>query len=177
MEEIKAQYETNVFGLIRVTQSVLPLMREQMSGVIVNLSSGNGIFGFPGGSAYVSTKFAVEGLSESIAYELEPFNIKVVLIEPGFVRTNFTNAMIIGNKAKEPNSPYSKMMQRIQVNTSEMGKNGSPAKLVATVILDAVTNPNPNLRYLVGKDVEAWAAAKKNMNETEFFNMIKNVAK
>lgn len=125
VEEIKAQYETNVFGLIRVTQSVLPIMRENMSGVIVNLSSGNGIFGFPGGSAYVSTKFAVEGLSESIAYELEPFNIKVVLIEPGFVSTNIRNAMIIGNKAKEPNSPYSEMMQRIQVNTSEMGERFS----------------------------------------------------
>jgi NAD(P)-dependent dehydrogenase (short-subunit alcohol dehydrogenase family) len=73
MEEIKAQYETNVFGLIRVTQTVLPIMRELQSGIIVNLSSGAGIFGYPGGSAYVSTKFAVEGLTESIAYELEPF--------------------------------------------------------------------------------------------------------
>jgi NAD(P)-dependent dehydrogenase (short-subunit alcohol dehydrogenase family) len=67
-------------------------MRQQESGIIVNVSSGAGIFGYPGGSAYVSTKFAVEGLTESISYELESFGIKVVLIEPGFIRTNFANA-------------------------------------------------------------------------------------
>ena len=94
MEEIKSQYETNVFGLMRVTQKVLPIMRKQESGIIVNVSSGTGIFGYPRGSAYVSTKFAVEGLTESISYELESFGIKVVLIEPGFIRTNFANAMI-----------------------------------------------------------------------------------
>jgi NAD(P)-dependent dehydrogenase (short-subunit alcohol dehydrogenase family) len=79
MEEIKAQYETNLFGVIRVTQAVLPIMRKQKSGIIANISSGAGRFGYPGGSAYVSTKFAIEGLSESMAYELEPFGIKVVL--------------------------------------------------------------------------------------------------
>lgn len=98
MEEIKSQYETNVFGLMRVTQQVLPITRKQESGIIVNVSSGAGIFGYPGGSAYVSTKFAVEGLTESISYELESFGIKVVLIEPGFIRTNFANAMILAKK-------------------------------------------------------------------------------
>lgn len=122
MEEIKSQYETNVFGLMRVTQKVLPIMRKQESGIIVNVSSGAGIFGYPGGSAYVSTKFAVEGLTESISYELESFGIKVVLIEPGFIRTNFANAMILAKKAQDPNSPYSAMMQTIQSNSSEMAK-------------------------------------------------------
>src|SRR5919109_1605256 len=89
MDEIKAQYETNVFGLIRTTQAVLPTMRRQKSGTIVNISSGAGRFGLPGASAYVSTKFAVEGLSESISYELEPFEIKLVIVEPGVIRTNF----------------------------------------------------------------------------------------
>jgi NAD(P)-dependent dehydrogenase (short-subunit alcohol dehydrogenase family) len=95
MEEIKAQFETNLFGLIRTTQAVLPIMRKQNSGIIVNISSGAGRFDFPGGSAYVSTKFAVGGLSESMSYALEPFGIKVILIEPGFVKTNFQQAMII----------------------------------------------------------------------------------
>src|SRR5919204_4412132 len=82
-EEIKAQYETNLYGLIRTTQAVLPIMRKQKSGIIVNISSAAGRFGLPGSSAYVSTKFAVEGLSESMSYELEPFGIKVVIVEPG----------------------------------------------------------------------------------------------
>ena len=176
MEEIKNLYETNVFGLIRVTQAVLPIMRKQQSGIIVNVSSGAGIFGYPGGSAYVSTKFAVEDLTESIAYELEPFGIKTVLIEPGFIRINFANAMVIAKKAQDPNSPYSQMMQKVAANSSKMAKNDSPVEVVAKVILEAVTSKNPNLRYLAGKDVEAWATNKKTMSDTEFYNMIKNVA-
>ena len=175
MEEIKSQYETNLFGLIRVTQAVLPTMRKQRSGRILNLSSGAGIFGYPGGSAYVSTKFAVEGLSESIAYELEPFGIKVILIEPGFIRTNFTNAMVVAKKAQDPTSSYSELMQKIMASASELAKNASTAELVANVILDAASNPNPRLRYLVGKDVESWVAGKKKMDELEFFNMIKGL--
>jgi short-subunit dehydrogenase len=75
-------------------------MTKQKSGIIVNLSSGAGIFGFPGGSAYVSTKFPVEDLSESIQYELEPFGIKVILVEPGFIKTNFGQAMVIAKNHK-----------------------------------------------------------------------------
>jgi NAD(P)-dependent dehydrogenase (short-subunit alcohol dehydrogenase family) len=175
MEEIKSQYETNLFGLIRVTQAVLPTMRKQRSGRIINISSGNGIFGFPGASAYVSTKFAVEGLSESIAYELEPFGIKVILIEPGFIKTNFAHAMATAKKAQDPASPYSELMQKIMASAGELAKNASSAELVANVVLDAASNPNPRLRYLAGKDVESWAAGKKNMDELEFYNMIKAV--
>ena len=176
IEEIKTQYETNLFGLVRAIQAVLPTMRKQRSGRILNLSSGAGLFGYPGGSAYVSSKFAVEGLSESMAYELEPFGIRVILIEPGFVQTNFANSMVIAKKALDPTSPYSQMMQRIAASSSELAKSGSSADLVANVILDAATNPNPRLRYLVGKDVEAWAASKKSMDESEFFNMIKKIS-
>jgi NAD(P)-dependent dehydrogenase (short-subunit alcohol dehydrogenase family) len=111
-----------------------------------------------------------------MAYELEPFGIRVILIEPGFVQTNFANSMVIAKKAQDPTSPYSKMMQRIAASSSELAKSGSVADLVANVILDAATNPNPRLRYLVGKDVEAWAASKKSMDESEFFNMIKKIS-
>jgi NAD(P)-dependent dehydrogenase (short-subunit alcohol dehydrogenase family) len=177
MEEIKSQYETNVFGLMRVTQKVLPIMRKQESGIIVNVSSGAGIFGYPGGSAYVSTKFAVEGLTESISYELESFGIKVVLIEPGFIRTNFANAMILAKKAQDPNSPYSAMMQTIQSNSGEMAKNASPVDSVSSAILKAVTSTRPNLRYLVGKDVETWTANKKAMSDTEFHNTMQGLSR
>jgi NAD(P)-dependent dehydrogenase (short-subunit alcohol dehydrogenase family) len=160
MDEIKTQYETNVFGLIRTTQAVLPIMRKQKTGIIVNISSGAGRFGFPGGSAYVSTKFAVEGLSESMSYELEPFGIRVVIVEPGVIRTNFGNGLIVARKSQDPNSPYSQIMQKMVSSFEEMMKNASSPNLVAQVVLNAVRDENPNLRYLAGNDVEQWLGTK-----------------
>jgi NAD(P)-dependent dehydrogenase (short-subunit alcohol dehydrogenase family) len=171
MDEIKQQYETNIFGVIRVTQAVIPIMKEQKSGIIVNISSGAGRFGYPGGSAYVSTKFALEGLSESIAYELDPFGIKVALVEPGFVRTNFSN--VIAERSQESDSQYSKMMEKMAGRIEEMSRNSSSPELVASIVLEAVRTKNPNLRYLAGKDVEQWIEQKKKFSDKEFFNMIK----
>ena len=173
MDEIKSQYETNVFGLIRTTQAVLPIMRRQKSGTIVNISSGAGRFGFPGGSAYVSTKFAVEGLSESMSYELEPFGIKVIIVEPGVIRTNFGNGLVIAKKSQDPNSPYTQLMRKTATSFEEMMKNASSPDLVAKVVLDAVRNESPNLRYLAGNDVEAWLGSKRNMSDEEFYKMMK----
>jgi NAD(P)-dependent dehydrogenase (short-subunit alcohol dehydrogenase family) len=173
MEEIKAQYETNLFGVIRVTQAVLPIMRKQKSGIIVNISSGAGRFGYPGGSAYVSTKFAIEGLSESMAYELEPFGIKVVLVEPGVIRTNIANAMVVAKKSQDPNSPYSQIMQKMATSFEHMMENGSSPDLVARVVLKAVTSENPSLRYLAGKDIETWMEAKRSMSDEDFRKTIK----
>jgi NAD(P)-dependent dehydrogenase (short-subunit alcohol dehydrogenase family) len=172
MDEIKAQYETNFFGLIRVTQAVLPTMRRRKSGTIVNISSGAGRFGFPSGSAYVSTKFAVEGLSESISYELEPFGIKVVIVEPGVVRTNFGGGLVIAKRSQDPNSSYSQMMKKIASSFEELMKNSSSPDLVANVVLKAVKDENPNLRYLAGNDVEQWLGAKINMSDEEFYKMM-----
>ena len=173
MDEIKSQYETNVFGLIRTTQAVLPIMRRQKSGTIVNISSGAGRFGFPGGSAYVSTKFAVEGLSESMSYELEPFGIKVIIVEPGVIRTNFGDGLVIAKKSQDPNSPYSQLIQKMATSFEEMMKNASSPDLVAKVVLDAVRNESPNLRYLAGNDVEAWLGSKRSMSDEEFHKMMK----
>ena len=173
MSEIKAQYETNVFGLVRVTQAVLPGMRKQRSGTIVNISSGAGRSGYPGGSIYVSSKFAIEGLSESIAFELEPFGIRVILVEPGVIRTNFANGMVIAKKAQDPNSPYSQIMQKMSANWQHMMENASDAKLVAQVVLNAITSKDSQLRYLAGKDMEAWMEARKNMSDSQFYDMMK----
>ena len=173
MDEIKAQYETNVFGLVRTTQAVLPIMRRQKSGTIVNISSGAGRFGFPGSSAYVSTKFAVEGLSESMSYELEPFGIKVVIVEPGVIRTNFVDGMVVAKESQKPNSPYSQITQKIATGFEEMMKNASSADLVAKVVLDAITDKNPSLRYLAGSDVETWLGGKRKMADEEFYKVMK----
>ncbi|MFZ0697730.1 MAG: SDR family oxidoreductase [Nitrososphaeraceae archaeon] len=173
MDEIKAQYETNVFGLIRTTQAVLQIMRRQKSGTIINISSGAGRFGLPGGSAYVSTKFAVEGLSESMSYELEPFGIKVVIVEPGVIRTNFMDGLVVAKKSQDPNSPYSQIMQKIATAFEEMMKNASSPDLVAKVVLSAIRDKNPSLRYLAGNDVEAWLGGKRKMADEELYKIMK----
>lgn len=172
MDEIKAQYETNVFGLIRMTQAVLPIMRRQKSGAIVNISSGAGRFGFPSGSAYVSTKFAVEGLSESMSYELEPFGIKVAIVEPGVIRTNFADGLVVAKKSKDRSSPYSQLMQKAANGFEKMMKNASSPDLVANVVLKAIRNEKPNLRYLAGNDVEEWLG-KRNMADEDSYKMMK----
>jgi NAD(P)-dependent dehydrogenase (short-subunit alcohol dehydrogenase family) len=173
IDEIEAQYETNVFGVIRVTQAVLPIMRKQGSGRIINISSGAGRIGYPGGSAYVSSKFALEGLSESMAYEIEQFGIKTVLVEPGFVRTNFGENIVIARKTQNTNSPYSQMMQMMSSMRDKMLKNASDADLVAEVVVEAATAKEPNLRYLAGKDIQQMVAAKRSMSDEEFQKMMK----
>jgi NAD(P)-dependent dehydrogenase (short-subunit alcohol dehydrogenase family) len=105
----------------------------------------------------VSTKFAVEGLSESMSYELEPFGIKVILIEPGVIKTNFANNIVIAKKLQSPNSLYSQMMQKISTTMEQMLENASSSpELVAKVVLKAITSESPSLRYSAGKDVEIW---------------------
>ena len=175
IDEIRALYETNLFGVIRVTQAVLPTMRKQGSGRIINISSGAGRIGYPGGSAYVSSKFALEGLSESMAYEIEQFGIRTVLVEPGFVRTNFGENIVIAKKAQDPNSPYSQMMMQMKSSSyrRRMIENASDADLVASVVVEVATAKEPNLRYLAGEDVQQMVAAKKNLSDEEFQKMIR----
>ncbi|HXT85322.1 MAG TPA: SDR family oxidoreductase [Verrucomicrobiae bacterium] len=175
MGEIKSLYETNVFGYIRTIQSALPIMRKQQSGLIINISSGVGRFGIPNASAYSSSKFAVEGLSESLFYEVEPFGIKVVLVEPGVIKTNFFNSLVISNRSVDPASPYTQMMREKDSGLNEMIKNGSEPEYVAKIVLDIISNDNPNLRYLAGKDIEQIMELKKRMSDIDFHNMMKKM--
>jgi len=128
IDEIKAQFETNFFGAIRVIKEVIPVMRKQRTGTIVNVSSVAGRIGFPMGSAYVSSKFALEGLSESMSYELKQFGIKIVLIEPGVINTNF--ALVTPKKALEANSSYSQLMNKLEENLSRQLRMGHPQKML-----------------------------------------------
>jgi NAD(P)-dependent dehydrogenase (short-subunit alcohol dehydrogenase family) len=173
IEEMKAQFETNFFGVMRVTQLVLPIMRKQKSGTIVNVSSVGGRISLPVLSAYNSTKFALEGLSESMSYELEPFGIKVVIIEPGVIRTNIMNSSIFAKKAQDPKSPYFSLIQKVENNFKLMMENkSSPPEEVAKVILGALTSKNPQLRYTVGDDAATMIQARVNMSDNEFKKMI-----
>jgi NAD(P)-dependent dehydrogenase (short-subunit alcohol dehydrogenase family) len=173
-EEIKSQFETNFFGVIRLTQQVLPIMRKQKSGTIVNVSSGAGRIGFPGMSAYVSSKFALEGLSESMSYELEPFGIRVVIIEPGVIRTNFKKNSVMSKKSLDNSSisPYSSIIQKMDASISSIVEHATPPEEVAKAILHAVISNNPELRYLVGNDIIMMAETKKSMSDEDFRKMM-----
>ena len=171
IKEFKEQFETNLFGVIRVMQVVLPTMRRQREGTIVNISSSAGRIGLPLNSAYVSSKFALEGLTESISYELEQFGIRVVLIEPGFIRTNLINSSNSEKRALDPSSPYFSLMQKVENHFKSRMENvsSSTPEEVAQVILQAITSKNPQLRYIVGTSI---IQARMNMSDKEFQKMI-----
>ena len=112
-------------------------------------------------------------MSGSLAYELEPFGIKVIIIEPGVIGTNFVNNVVFAKKSQDPNSPYAQFMQDVATSFQHMLEGGSSSDVVAKVVLEAVTSENPRLRYLAGKDMETWMKAKTSMSDEEFHNMMK----
>ena len=176
IDEIKLQFDTNFFGLIRATQTVLPIMRKQKSGTIVNISSGLGRFGIATSSAYASSKFAIEGLTESISYELEPFGIRTILVEPGLIKTNFIKTAVLAQKSKDPNSPYFQFMNNMEDGMKKLIESGEKPEYVARVVLDAINDNNPKLRYLAGKDVEQIMEIKNKVSDEDFHNMIKKMS-
>jgi len=148
--EIADIYATNVFGLLRVTRAVLPHLRKQHSGHIVNLSSIGGLTGMPGWGIYNSTKFAVEGLSEALAAELAPLGIGVTVVEPGPFRTEFLGGSLV--KAANTLPDYEATAGKTRANAAERdGKQQGDPALAADVIVQAVTSPHPPLHLLLGK--------------------------
>jgi len=176
MEEIKTQFETNFFGAIRVMQKVIPIMRKQRGGKIVNISSIGGRISFPLDSIYHGTKFALEGLSESLQYEVEPFGIKIILIEPGAIGSSFWKNLKMSAKASGPdsdNSPYRQFTNNVSEAFNQAAQNSIHPSEVAKVIIQAVMVDNPDFRYAVGKDAATLLEARRNMSDREFENMIK----
>jgi NAD(P)-dependent dehydrogenase (short-subunit alcohol dehydrogenase family) len=173
LDEVKTIFGTNLFGVIRVTQAVLPIMRKQRSGRIVNISSVAGRIGFPVTPAYISTKFALEGLSESMRYELEQFGIKVIIVEPGAVRTNFPVNLKVAKKVMDPDSSYAELTQKVSAGLKHLLEHGTPPEEVAKVILKAVTSDNPEPRYLAGNDAVMVMEARRNMSDAEFEKFMK----
>ena len=176
MHEIKEQFETNFFGAVRVMQAVIPVMREQRSGKIVNITSVGGRIAVPFHSGYHGTKFALEGLSESLQYELGPFGIKVILIEPGAVGSSFWKNMKMAAKTSNldnSNSPYRQMANYMSDAQKQMAQNSLHPSEVANVILRAVTSDNDDFRYTVGKDAAMSLEARRNMSDEEFTDLIK----
>jgi NAD(P)-dependent dehydrogenase (short-subunit alcohol dehydrogenase family) len=176
LDEIKAQFETNFFGVIRTTQHVLPIMRNGIGGgIIVNVSSVNGHVPFPVISAYVATKFALEGLSESIAYELEPFGIKVILIEPGAIGSGFMKGSVMSKRALDPKSAYFEFVRKIRYKISSDHENATQPEEVAMTIGQAILSEKPEFRYVVGSDAVTLMRARKNMPYPDFQQMIRKI--
>lgn len=150
MEEWRAQFETNVFGLMAVTKEVIPLMRIRRRGKIINISSVSGRIGFPGYGPYAASKFAVEGFSESLRLELLPYGVHVVLIEPGAYKTAVWkkgfDRIFTGKE-----SPYYPMMQSILDYSRRTSDNAPPPSEVAEAICRVAAVPSPRLRYPLGR--------------------------
>jgi len=172
LDEIRDQFETNFFGVLNITKKIIPIMRLQKSGTIINISSGAGQVGFPGISAYVSTKFAIEGFSESLTYELLPYGIKVVIIEPGVIKTNFFRNCKVSEHSVKKNSTYSSSLDKFQRNIEIMQEHATSPTDVAKVIIQVLGNSEPKQRYIVGNDVAMILEAKKNLSDNEFKKMM-----
>jgi NAD(P)-dependent dehydrogenase (short-subunit alcohol dehydrogenase family) len=183
LDEIKEEFETNFFGIIRLIQCVLPIMRKQRYGKIINISSLAGRIGFPLSSAYGSSKFALEGLTESLGYEVQNFGIHVILIEPGVIKTNLVNNMKLGNeimklqdrddnKIIDGDSPYAEIInKRISAFKPRYEKGSSP-KIVAEKVLEAAISDNPKARYLVGGDALKMIERRNNATDEEFGRLV-----
>lgn len=171
MDDLKAQFQTNFFGVVKLIQEVAPIMRKQGSGIIVNVSSVAGRIGFPGTPAYISSKFALEGLSECMRYEMSPFGIKTIIIEPGVIKTNFLSSMKLA-KGK-PDSPYKEITEKVVNGIKMMAELATPPIEVANTIMKAIEAENPLPRYVVGSDAVMFLEAKKMKTDIEFENYIK----
>ncbi|PGV55344.1 short-chain dehydrogenase [Bacillus cereus] len=162
VEEYRKQFETNLFGAISITQLVLPHMREQKNGKIINISSISGQVGFPGLSPYVSSKYALEGWSESLRLEVKPFGIDVALIEPGSYNTNIWEVgKQLAENQSDTTSPYKEYMDKIQKHINSGSDTfGNPID-VAQKIVKIAESKRTNLRYPIGKGVKFMIFAKK----------------
>jgi len=166
LEEIKQQFETNVFGVIRATKAVIPTMRKQGNGTIVNISSVGGRIGLiPFNTAYHASKFALEGFTESLRQELAEFNINIILIEPGFISSNFMDNIKTTKGFDSNKSPYAKTVQQVFQGFQPMIASSSHPTEVAHAILNAINSPSPELRYPVGKDAESIFKARTELSD------------
>lgn len=174
MEGIRRQFDTNVIGLLEVTKAVLPCMRAQGHGVIVNISSIGGRMTFPLGTLYHGTKFAVEGLSEALHYELEPLGIRVKIVEPGMIATDFSGRSFDFRQTPDVTA-YQPVVDKLfaVLGSPEMAATASAPSVVSEVIWTAATDGTPQLRYTAGADAAAFMAARSAQDDATFIGGIK----
>ena len=155
IDEMKTLFETNVFAVLRMTQVVLPAMIERRAGKIVNISSVLGRLATPFNGAYASSKYALEGLSESMNHEVSPFGVHVALVEPGLFETEFQRSQVRAQRADDPNLAYAPYVQRYNDRHQTFDKLASDPVKVAKVIHKIIRSRRPALRYPVGLESHA----------------------
>ena len=175
-EKILRQFNTNVIGLLDVTRAILPHFRENKKGIVMNVSSMGGKMTFPLGSLYHGTKFAVEGISESLRYEVEQFGGKVKIIEPGAIATDFAGRSFDFNN-DEKLSAYQNIVGKIMTVFPQMIKNASSTNVVTKVIYEAATDGTNRLRYMAGKDAKLYNLLNKLLGYGFIFKMNKKFFK
>lgn len=169
-EEIYSIFDTNVFGIYRTIRNIVPIMRTQGSGMIINISSLNSILPTPFCSAYVATKAALDGLSQSLRYELMNFGIKVTSINPGAIRTNITqHGVHLPIKIQgDRHSIYEKVTNDVLRLTKEAVSSGIDPRQVADLIIQIANTRQPEVRYFVGRDAQRLSHARKKINDEEY---------
>ncbi len=174
MENIRRQFDTNVIGLLATSKAILPHMRLNKSGTIVNISSIGGRMTFPLGTLYHGTKFAVEGLSEALHYELEPIGIKVKIIEPGIINTDF-GGRSFDFANDESLTEYQQTVQKLFAvwGSPEIAENGSEPIVVAEAIWDAVMDGSSKLRYPAGEDAKIYMSNRSIQDDEAFIGSLK----
>ncbi len=172
-EKIVRQFNTNVIGLLDVTKTVLPYFRQNKKGIIINISSIGGKITFPLGSLYHGTKFAVEGISESLNYEVEQFGGQVKIVEPGLIATDFAGRSFdFCNDEKL--LEYQSIVGALITAMPTMAQNASPASVVAEVIFGAATDGKKQLRYTAGEDAKVLVANRQQYDDATFIGGIKS---
>jgi len=166
-QHVRRQFETNLFGAMNVTRAVLPPMRARRAGLVVTISSVNGLVSNPGGSVYSASKFAIEGWMEGLAQELDPLGIKTLTVEPGMMRTDFLDASS-AHRSDIEIPDYAEAVARFQafISDADHRQRGDPAALAARIV-EIAAMPSAPQRFVFGDDALAWTADKLAQLKTQ----------
>lgn len=174
IEDAKRQFEVNIFGLASITKEVLPHMRKQKSGTIINTSSMGGKMYTPLGAWYHATKHALEGWSDCLRLELKAFNINVVIIEPGGINTEFGDVMMQPMVDRSKGTPYEEMTEKMARTSADMYGEGklSPPSVITNLVSKAVNSSKPKTRYVAGKFAKPMIWMRKHLGDRMFDRIV-----
>jgi len=171
-ETIRRQFDVNVIGLLDVTKEILPHFRANKDGVLINISSIGGKITFPLGALYHGTKFAVEGISEALSFEVSQIGGKVKIVEPGMIATDF-GGRSLDFFNDESMAEYQPLVAKLFAGLEPLTANASPPSVVADVIYEAATDGTDQLRYTAGEDAKALVKNRKELDDVEFIGGVK----